>query len=85
MEWNADSLLKQETIGIIFNLDISKTHPPSPIPLPLSEEDYSMTVLTWLISSNRKFQKLSSFYAYKMWKGQFWCRKYFFNSNFPFS
>ena len=27
MEWNRDSLLKQEAIGIIFNCDISTTHP----------------------------------------------------------
>ena len=38
------------------------THSPMPLP-PLI---YHMTVLAWLIWSNRKFQKVLSFYSYKM-------------------
>ena len=35
MEWDRDSILKQETIGIIFDSDISTTPPPPFFPIPL--------------------------------------------------
>ena len=54
--------MKQETIGIIFNWDISTMH-------PLKRRKYSMTVQRDLFDLTG-IPKLLSFYSYKSWQGQ---------------
>ena len=64
-----NSLLKQEIIGNFFNWDFTQST-PFPPSIQLYPPKFSTTVITWLILSNQRFQKLLSFYAYKTWQSQ---------------
>ena len=56
-----NSLFKQEMIGNFFNWDFTQST-PFPPSIQLYPQKYSTTVITWLIWSNHKFQKLFSFF-----------------------